>query len=259
MPKRRVPLPFCRGDIQGAKRGILGMLFGYEIALENLISAESLLVRWGLRLKDLDKIIAKITQQDNGEKKVSDEGLAFCGYLETRIKPNGESIHFFTPPCAFCSQYYPGDDRRSTYFRVEDNKIIQGMFFYLKDVEAYEKKHPQLCLPLGPSLIDKQPSSHFPLRYNQQDIAKRDASITELEKALAEARQGTTTPNIEGHGFCSLVIRMRHEGKTDPQIAACLRDKGLSRSVIGALLSKDESVISEHGFRVRCDRLLPKK
>lgn len=75
----------------------------------------------------------------------------------------------------------------------------------------------------------------------------------------AKTQQTSTAPSMEGHGFCSLVIRMRHEGKTDSEIATILRSKKLSRYVVGVLLSKDTTVISEQGFRAKCDRLLSKK
>lgn len=45
--------------------------------------------------------------------------------------------------------------------------------------------------------------------------------------------------NNEGHGLCSLVIRMRQEGKTNEEIAEFLDSSGRSLSQIGALLHTD--------------------
>lgn len=70
---------------------------------------------------------------------------------------------------------------------------------------------------------------------------------------------GIKTPLLEGHGFCSRVIKMRNEGKSDLDTANYLKSKGLSRLMIGVLISKEEVTLSESGFRVKCDRLLPKK
>lgn len=61
--------------------------------------------------------------------------------------------------------------------------------------------------------------------------------VEELKQALADSR--TSGNDIEGHGLCSLVIRMRQEGKTDEDIAEFLDASGCSNAQIGVLLHTD--------------------
>lgn len=83
------------------------------------------------------------------------------------------------------------------------------------------------------------------------------ADISACREQLEEAQRAHTSGN-EGHGLCSLVIRMREEGKTDTEIAEHLKDKGLSRAIVGALMARDENVIADQSYRVKADRLMKK-
>lgn len=100
--------------------------------------------------------------------------------------------------------------------------------------------------------------------------------ITELETELAACREqleearreisgkkehetahGEEFPaEYEGHGLCSLVIRMRKEGQTEEEIAATLRGSGkwCSVSQIGALLHRGGNIsaasMSKHAQRL---------
>lgn len=104
----------------------------------------------------------------------------------------------------------------------------------------------------------------------RREIKKTQARIAELETELAACREqleearrensgkeehetahGEDFPaEYDGHGLCSLVIRMRKEGKTEKEIAATLHGSGkwCSASQIGALLHR--------GGRVSADAML---
>ncbi|MFR8055237.1 MAG: hypothetical protein ACLU6O_11215 [Bilophila wadsworthia] len=71
----------------------------------------------------------------------------------------------------------------------------------------------------------------------QLEEANRHAD--EVEKRAANAEQFVSCRDIDGHGLCSLVIRMRQEGKTDEEIAEFLSSSRRSLSQIGALLHTD--------------------
>lgn len=95
-------------------------------------------------------------------------------------------------------------------------------------------------------------------------LEKKESHIAELETELAtcreqlEAARRANPSGNEGHGLCSLVIRMREEGNTDEEIAEHLKGKGLSRAIVGALMTRDENVIAEQSYRVKADRLMKK-
>lgn len=112
-----------------------------------------------------------------------------------------------------------------------------------------------------------------------RELEEAQARITELETELAACREqleearreisgkkehetahGEEFPaEYEGHGLCSLVIRMRKEGKTEKEIAATLHDSGkwCSASQIGALLHPGGN-ISADGLLKHAQRLLGK-
>ena len=81
----------------------------------------------------------------------------------------------------------------------------------------------------------------------QLEEARRESSGKEEH----ETAHGEDFPaEYDGHGLCSLVIRMRKEGKTEKEIAATLHGSGkwCSASQIGALLHR--------GGRVSADAML---
>lgn len=79
------------------------------------------------------------------------------------------------------------------------------------------------------------------------------------EAALEQARQAQASPTLEGHGLCSLIIRMRQEGKTEEEIAAALYDSGkwCSLAQVGALLYRGDRVAKE-AMQKHAQRLLGK-
>lgn len=56
---------------------------------------------------------------------------------------------------------------------------------------------------------------------------------------MFDSENSISCSDIEGHGLCSCVIRMRQEGKTDEEIAAFLESSKCSLSQIGVLLHPD--------------------
>lgn len=70
-------------------------------------------------------------------------------------------------------------------------------------------------------------------------LEEANRHVDEVEKRAANAEQFVSCRDIDGHGLCSLVIRMRQEGKTDEEIAEFLDSSGRSLSQIGALLHTD--------------------
>lgn len=90
----------------------------------------------------------------------------------------------------------------------------------------------------------------------QLEEARREIS----GKKEHETAHGEEFPaEYEGYGLCSLVIRMRKEGKTEKEIAATLHDSGkwCSASQIGALLHPGGN-ISADGLLKHAQRLLGK-
>lgn len=67
-----------------------------------------------------------------------------------------------------------------------------------------------------------------------------------------------TTPPARG-GLARYVDRLFAEGKTEQEIAIILRDKGLSRPVIGALLREEEGFIADYGQWLDAQGWLQKK
>ena len=70
----------------------------------------------------------------------------------------------------------------------------------------------------------------------EEQLATALQQNEDLEKTLADARISSNYVKIEGHGLCSIVIRMRQEGKTDEDIAKFLDASGCSNAQIGVLL-----------------------
>lgn len=65
-----------------------------------------------------------------------------------------------------------------------------------------------------------------------------DKILSEVLNKNSEQRllESLEDNNFDGHGLCSLVIRMRQEGKTDGEIAEFLNSSGCSNAQIGVLL-----------------------
>lgn len=80
-------------------------------------------------------------------------------------------------------------------------------------------------------------------------IAELETELAACREQLKEAR-GANPSGVEGHGLCSLVIRMRGEGRTEEEIAAHLHDnkQWCSAAQVGALLHR--------GGRVTADSML---
>lgn len=86
------------------------------------------------------------------------------------------------------------------------------------------------------------------LKAQLEDANRRAA---EVEERAASYR------DIENHGLCSVVIRMRREGKRDEEVAVALQGFGCSNAQIGALLHLD-SAVSEGARTKLAQRLLGK-
>lgn len=91
--------------------------------------------------------------------------------------------------------------------------------------------------------------------------AKNQCLKTQLEEASRrtdEAKErAASCCEIEDHGLCSVVIRMRGDGKTDEEVAVALQGFGCSNAQIGALLHLDPAV-SEGARTKLAQRLLGK-
>lgn len=79
-----------------------------------------------------------------------------------------------------------------------------------------------------------------------------------LQAELEKVRHGQEPADLEKHGLCSLVIKMRCEGKTEEEIAAILSDSGkwCSAAQIGALLYLKEGRVSKEAMQKHGQRLL---
>lgn len=92
----------------------------------------------------------------------------------------------------------------------------------------------------------------------REENAVLKAEQEEARAALEEVQQENSASTLEGHGLCSLVIRMRQEGKTEEEFAAFLSDAGkwCSAAQIGALLYLKEGRVSKDAMQKHGQRLL---
>lgn len=160
-----------------------------------------------------------------------------------------------------------------TYFRNGMYHIIhskiENIVFDPQDIELFEHEHPEI--------LRKADEMQKNLESENDHLKSR---ITELETELAACREqlkearreipdkgehetvhGEDFPaEYDGHGLCSLVIRMRKEGKTEKEIAEFLngdKEKWCSASQIGALLHRGGNVSADAMLK-HAQRLLGK-
>lgn len=141
-----------------------------------------------------------------------------------------------------------------TYIEL-DNGDTYPFLMEIEDFIAWSKRNLAFISELKSLELTYQEKNHI-----HDDLESKNkqlkARIAELETELAacreqleEARRANPSSN-EGHGLCSLVIRMREEGKTEEEIAAFLNDNKTwcTGSQVGALLHR--------GGRVTADSML---
>lgn len=92
----------------------------------------------------------------------------------------------------------------------------------------------------------------------REKVAALEEEQKQARAALEGVRWGQGAASPDGHGLCSLVIRMRKEGKTEEEIAAFLSDAGkwCSAAQIGALLYLKEGRVSKDAMQKHGQRLL---
>ena len=161
----------------------------------------------------------------------------------------------------FCDPFHPEDEPELFKPRIKRPK---GNFFSTKEVIDFLHYSPSMFVDVLRK--HKDIISIYNSRLTREDfLAFYDESINSVEciyaiknarfhyiefrmlydKILSESlNKNSERPfleslednNFEEHGLCSLVIRMRQEGKTDEEIAEFLDSSGRSLSQIGALL-----------------------
>lgn len=207
------------------------------------------------------------------------------------IKANRQGtlgIDFFPPKCIlneFCiseielydiindeNKEYRLFTNRELEFREGKRFLIDDIFYAfsleydqltinIADYVSWKTRHKKWCeeKKIIKEQLEEALKDNPLLEIENEQLKTR---ITELEtefaacqKQLEEARRGNTSGMGE-HGLCSLVIRMREEGKTEEEIAAFLNDnkKWCTASQVGALLHRGGRVTADamlkHGQRL---------
>lgn len=119
MPKRRIPLPPCRGIPKGKARQGVGM--DKDITLENIISARDVLQRWHKKAVFLNEL---------AETHI----ISLYVLNESRVRPtDGKTIYF-------CSRVL------NIRYNILGNDLydIDNIFLRPEDMAAYEKAHPEI-------------------------------------------------------------------------------------------------------------------
>ena len=208
---------------------------GKTITNCDLISFDRVLDRWkGATQKEIYTIIL--------------EGKLDSYFRNKSLRKVSGIEHYLFPFAPNWNNYGEG------YFQDYD-----GVVCLLQEVLALENKYPDfLCEPVPecevlstppePASVyctpsDGKPSDILKCEHDLSKMRERleevDCYSDEAKKRAANAEQFVFCRDIDGHGLCSLVIRMRQEGKTDEEIAEFLSSSRRSLSQIGALLHTD--------------------
>lgn len=247
--------------------------------LEPMISAEKVYERWtGIHGHRED--IASLINESISPDRQAGIPITYRVYkvLDTG---NGEIM-------TICSDCTRNSFEKNVPYRCDisgDELIFDftGIAFIKSQILEYEKTRPELFYKVienpddawKESLLHKstealhqdlQTCSTEELKVHTSDmdttIANLRAQIAELETELVTCReqleewQRVNPSGNREHGLCSLVIRMREEGKTDTEIAEYLYDNKswCSISQVGALLYRGSRVTADamlkHGQRL---------
>lgn len=145
--------------------------------------------------------------------------------------------------------------------------MLLDIFIHKLDYEAYKQV-------VAEKYAEDKETMDGDLSESKIALAKAQEQIEELQRAngklsqqnqqlhdeLAAVREALADSTCICKGLPSVVCKLRREGKSDEEIAACLYDGGTwcTQAQIGALLHADDSRVASESMQQRARRLLGK-
>ena len=204
------PLPPCRGSIQGKPcKGGENMT---EHIHGELLPVEDVLQRWHKDVPFLNEL--SVTGR-----------IRLLQHEEDRVCPDtGQIVHICTviPRIPGILGIFPTD----------------GLFVEHFNVGLCETEYQELLWKRQPTTPHKRDIQRKDVELEQarQENAALQAELEQAKEELEKARQAEGEVALSRYGLIAVVDQCRKEGKTPQETAACLKERGASLAIIGALL-----------------------